>query len=309
MRKIFGCCAIIVASSSLAFAQATAPAPVDLSYHFKAGTVLHYQRLDEIRNPDKPPGYKGRNFDTKDDLHITVENVDSLGNATLVIQNEETHDFKGGDDANGITMGALGQDIPLYRVTVDRYGNFINGKILHRSPQDSLAEVRSKDPNIWTSPRSDSATIKLWMRYALWPRPARTPVQDGMNWTDSSTRASHPIHMSLEHTSSASSERPDPNTPIVGHGYNAYHYDYSIDQNAESRKAGQYQLATETINYQVSEGQLISKGKEDEKQTIRSSDGLTTSLTELGRRIGGMGVDNSYMKRTLTLISIDSTAH
>jgi hypothetical protein len=269
---------------------------------------LHYQRLDEMRNPDNPPGYMEGNYDTKDDIHITVEKVDSAGNATLVIQNEETHDFNGGDDANGVTMGALGQDIPLYRVTVDRFGNFLGGKILHRSPQDSLIEVRSKDPHIWTAPRSDSATIKSWMRHALWPRPQRTSVHVGMQWTDSSTRISHSIHMVLNRAPSPASERDDANTPIIGQGYNAYHYDYTIDQDATDHKAGQYQLTTETINYQVSEGQLVSQGKEDEKQTIRSSDGLTTSITAMGRRIGGMGVNNSYMKRTFTLISVDSTA-
>jgi hypothetical protein len=313
IRIILKIVVLVCASSSLAFAQATSPAQVDLSYHFKPGTTLHYQRLDEIRNPDNPPGYMEGNFDTKDDIHITVEKVDSLGNATLVIQNEETHDFKDGDDANGVTMGGLAQNIPLYRVTVNRYGNYLSGNILHRSPQDSLSEVRTKDPKIWTSPRSDSATIKFWMKQALYPKPERTHTHVGMKWADSSTRISHPIHIALNNAPSPASASPPDDTPIISQGYNAYHYDYTLDQDAADRNAGQYQLATKTVNYQVAEGTLISQGITDETEKIRTSDGLTFLSTQLAKRVPGKSADTTfdriYMRRTLTLISIDSTAH
>ncbi len=125
---------VLVFPASLAFGQSTSPAPVDLAYHFKAGEVLHYQRLDEMRNPDNPGGYQEENFDVKENVDISVEKVDSIGDATLVIQNTESYDFKGGDDPTGVTQGGLAQDIPLYRVTINRFGKYLRGEMLRRSP-------------------------------------------------------------------------------------------------------------------------------------------------------------------------------
>src|SRR5665213_1530545 len=93
-------CVIFTFSSIAAFGQYTAPRSVDLSYHFRAGTVLNYERDDQSRNPDGAPGYAGGNWELKEDVHITVEKVDLDGSATLVVQNVEMHDFKGGSDAN-----------------------------------------------------------------------------------------------------------------------------------------------------------------------------------------------------------------
>ncbi len=305
IRIILKIVVLVCALPSLAFTQATSPAPVDLSYHFKPGTTLHYQRLDEIRNPENPPGYMEGNFDTKDDIHITVEKVDSLGNATLVIQNEETHDFKGGDDASGVTMGALAQNIPLYRVTVDPYGKYLSGKILRYSPQDSLERVRLKDPNYFVSPRSDSANINFWMDQALCVRPARNGVRVGTKWNDSLCKIS-PRHLIPSRFAGTPSTVPPP----AGLDYNAYRYDYTVDQDAVTRNAGQYQLGVETIFYQVFDGKLMAQCLTDEKQVVRSFDGLTVSRSEMMKRTGGSaGVDTYSIKRTLTLISVDSTAH
>ncbi len=52
--------AVLGFPASVAFGQATSPAPVGLlAYHFKAGEVLHYKKIDEFRNPDNPPGLNG----------------------------------------------------------------------------------------------------------------------------------------------------------------------------------------------------------------------------------------------------------
>ncbi len=158
--KIIGiCCVIVLASFSTVFAQNTSPAPVDLAYHFKAGTVLHYKKIDEFRNPDNSPGLMEHNWDRIEDIHITVENVDSLDNATLVIHNEETHDFKGGDGGEGVTQGGLTLEIPLYRVKVDKYGKYLSGEILHRSPQDSMWQIGYKDPKNLAKAPPDSVSI------------------------------------------------------------------------------------------------------------------------------------------------------
>jgi hypothetical protein len=299
--------AVLVFPATLAFGQSTSPAPVDLAYHFKAGTVLHYQRLDEIRNPDNPPGYQDGNFDTKDDIHITVEKVDSMDNATLVIQNEESHDFKGGDDANGVTMGGLAQDIPLYSVTVDRYGKFLSGKILHRSPQDSINQELRKNPKIiFSGPQSDSSDINFWMWQALCPRPTRSSVQIGTSWQDSMAQISHNHVFYFNQSATPAKEEPPP-LP----SYYAHHYNYKIAQDGADRAAGKYSLVTESMNYQVSEGKLLSQGIKNETQDIRSSDGITLKRTQFEKRVPGKSADtsfdNSYITRTLTLISIDST--
>ncbi len=303
IRIILQIVVLVCASSSLAFAQATSPAQVDLSYHFKPGTTLHYKKVEEFRNPDNPPGLMEGNWDRIEDIHITVEKVDSLDDATLVIHNEETHDFKGGDDGDGVTQGGLALEIPLYRVKVDRYGRYLSGEILHRSTQDSLNQIGWKDTNNLAKAPPDSASIISWMAQLLSRRPTRTGVREGARWQDSTTKISHPTTFYFNHTASSSTKKPD------GPNYQAHHFDYTIDQDAADRKAGQYKLATETTNYQVIAGELIFKGKIDEEQDIRSSDGLIISRTSTDRRIAGRNVDNSYGKRTLTLISIDSTAH
>ncbi len=124
-----------------------------------------------------------------------------------------------------------------------------------------------------------------------------------MKWQDSSTKITHPTTFYFNHTASSPNQKP------AGPNYKAYHNDYTIEQDAADRKAGQYKLETETTNYQVVEGELISKGTDDEVQDVRSSDGLIISRTSTGRRIAGRNLDNSFLKRTLTLISIDSTAN
>ena len=308
MKLLIGGCAVFLFSSSLSLAQTTAPAPVDLSYHFKAGTVLHYQRLDEIRNPDNPPGYQEGNYDSKEDIHITVENVDAAGNTTLVIKNEEVNDFKGGDDAKGVTMGALAQDIPLYRVTIDKFGKYISGEILRRSPQDSVFHEQMKSPgfNGWSRP--DSSNIQYSMAQVLSPRPARINARVGMKWNDTLCKLSHNVTYYTNHSASAPTQHPPP-----GPSYMSYHYDFNIAQDAADRAAGKYTLAKETTNYQVSDGKLLTEGLTDEKQGIRSSDGLTLTRTELQKRIPGKSADpmydRIYLNKTLTLISVDSTAH
>jgi hypothetical protein len=307
MKILCAGCVIILVSSSQILAQTTSPLPVDLSYHFKPGTTLHYQRLDEMRNPDNPPGYQEGNFDTKDDIHITVEKVDAASNATLVIQNEEVNDFKGGDDAKGVTMGGLAQDIPLYRVTVDKYGKYISGKILRYSLQDSLLHEEMKDPRYHIEPRSDSSIINFWMDHVLClKRPTRSGSRVGMKWDDTLCKLSHNTTYYYNQSASAPTQQ-QPSSP----SYNSYHYDYSIAQDANARNEGKYTFGTETTFYQVDNGKILSEGLTDEKQDIRSSDGLTLTRTEFQKRVPGKSADTSfdhwYMTRTLTLISIDST--
>ncbi len=299
---------VLVFPASLAFGQSTSPAPVDLAYHFKAGTVLHYQRLDECRNPDNPPGYMEGNYDTKDDIHITVEKVDSVGDATLVIQNEESYDFKNGDNGFQQAVGIIAQDIPLYRVTVDRYGKYLSGKILRYSSQDSLEHEHMKDPRWNITPRTDSSIINLFIGEAFSTRPARTGVQIGTTWQDSVAQISHNHVVYFNHTAAPAKEEPPPLPSYFSH-----HYDYKTAQDAEDRTAGKYHFVTKTMNYQVSQGQLLSQFTTDEDQEIRSSDGITLKRTQLEKAVPGIKInkdrENISDKRTLTLISIDSTAH
>lgn len=90
--------------------------------------------------------------------------------------------------------------------------------------------------------------------------------------------------------------------------YTSHHNDYTVIQGAADRDSSQYHLAAETKNYQVAMGRLLSLWTSDEDQDVRSSDGLTTKRTQLERRVGGIRVDKSYTKRTLTLISVDSVS-
>ncbi len=306
IRIILQIVVLVCASSSLAFAQATAPAQVDLSYHFKPGTTLHYQRLDEIRNPDNPPGYSEGNWDDKEDIHITVEKVDPSGDATLLVKADETPDFKNGGDEDP-TKGAnahLALDIPLYRVTVDRYGKYLNGEILKRTLTDSMVNEKIKDPNYNGWKMSDSSQIKLNLKQQLCSRPAQARTRVGMKWEDSSTQLSHPIHYALDHSASPSTEPPQ-----LQPSYYSQHYDYAVKQDGTDRVAGTCNLATESMNYQVGNGTLLSQWSGDENQSIRSSDGLTIQRSSYEHRVAGFSVDKSFIKRSLTLISIDSTAH
>jgi hypothetical protein len=306
MKTFIISCAIVLISSSLALAQATAPAPVDLSYHFKAGTVLHYQRLDEMRNPDNPPGYSEGNWDLKEEIHFTVEKVDPDGDATLLVRVEETPDFKNGGDEDQTTgVGVtLGLDIPLYRVTVDRFGKYLNGEILHRTASDSMYNEKMKDPNWNGWKRPDSSLIKLNLSEEFCPRPAHAATHVGVAWEDSSSQISNSTHYYYNHSASPSTE-PPPDGP----SYYSQHYDYNILQDGTDRNAGQYHLSAKSMNYQVSEGTLMSQWTDDDNQLVRSPDGLTTMRTQFEKRVGGMGVDKSFTKRTLSLISVDSTAH
>ncbi len=302
--KILFCCILIsMAYAKTSLAQATAPTPVDLSYHFKAGTVLHYQRLDEMRSPDNPPGYEGGNFDSKEDIQIAVVNVDLDGSATLVVQNTETHDFKGGDDTHDVLEGPrvshnLGEDIPLYSVKVDKYGMYLDGMILRRNTHDSIFHEKMKDPNFNGWGVEDSTAIKRSLYKNFAPRSARSNVRRGSEWNDSSHEVTNPPHIPLNHSASG---------PVVlnppGPSYNSYRNDYSLSQNLSERKAGIYELTTKAINYQVFGGTVAGHGKTDRLEQFRTSDGLPVLRTETSG-----GLTKEYMKRTFTLISVDSTA-
>ncbi len=301
--KIFSIyCVIVLASSSSAFAQTTSPAPVDLSYHFTKGTVLHYHRLDEFRNPDNPPGYIEGNFDSKEDIHITVESVDALGNATLRVAIEESHDFKGGDDASGVKMGGLADDIPLYRVTVDRFGTYLNGEILKNTPLDSMLNEKKKNPKFNGSKLPDSSLMKLELSEEFCSRPSPMAARAGLKWGDSTFET-----VFSQQYSNPGSTTPSAMQRSVKPTYRSRHYDYAIVQNAEDRSAGVFHLNTLTTNYQVAEGMLLSEWTNDEHQDIRTSDGLTTLRTRFEHRIGGVSVNTSTGKRTLTLVGVDST--
>ena len=218
------------------------------------------------------------------------------------MRNEETNDFQGDDGNRG--MSTFAGDIPLYRVTVDRFGNYLNGEILRRAAWDSAMVEKMKNPSFNGSKIADSTQIKRSLDNVFCPRPERTGAQVGMKWSDSSCQISHP-HFSPKGRSVSTANVPPPDTSL---SYNSHHYDYNIVQGAADRYSSRYQLAIETMNYQVGMGRLMSQWTSDENQDVRSSDGLTSLRTRLERRVGGMRVDKSYTKRTLTLISVDSVA-
>jgi hypothetical protein len=302
--KIIGIsCVIVLASFSTVIAQNTSPAPVDLAYHFKAGTVLHYQRLDESRKPGSPPGRAGGNYDIKEDIVITVEKVDLDGSAMLIVQNEEADDLKGADKNQVVKIGRVSatysQDIPMYRVKVDKYGRYLDGAILKRTPEDSIQHEKLKDPNVISWGGGDSERIQWSLYKNLFPRSPRTAVRLGTSWNDSVFKPEHPHRFPVNHAASG---------PVIvdppGPSYTSQRYDYSLTQNTKDRKSGIFELNTQTIYYTVFGGESAGQAKVNMVEQFRSLDGLPILRTESGK-----GLDNSDNKTTFKLISIDSTAH
>ena len=299
LKKIAGCLFFLVPVPI--FAQVTAPPSVDLAYHFKPGTTLHYNRLEEIRNPDNPPGYVEGNYDIKENVTISVEKVGPDGATTLLVNNSESVDFKGGGDASEVTMGTLGMDIPTYRVTIDKFGNYRTGTVLRRTPDDSVRHEKLKDQNINVH-AIDSANIKFNLEAFINKRPTVTNSTVGSKWTDTLYELKHQTHYYFNHSPTPAQEQP-PEKP----SYNSVHYDYEVAQDAQDRNKNEFLLATKSMNYQVGMGMLLSQFTIDDNEHIRSSDGIPTLRTQYSKRVGGMHVDNSYIKQTLTLLSIDST--
>ena len=297
--KIAGCLLFIVPLSVLA--QVTAPMAVDLAYHFKEGSVLHYIRTDQDRHPGYPEGYQGGNWDQQDSLEIAVVKVDLDGSATLVVRNAETQDFKGTSKdlmKIGRTNVTVGSDIPMYRIKIDKFGNYLDGAIIRRTERDSISHAQKKDPTLQALDTPDSNRIKWSFYNNFFPRSQRSSVRVGVKWTDSTYEASHPMHIPLSQSPSGPRivEQPGPS-------YKSHRYDRCIVQNSSERKNGMCELTTTATNYQVFGGQLAGRSTEDSKEHFFTTNGLPKARTE-----SGVGVDGSNFTRTLTLLSIDSTS-
>ncbi|GEM_PF-4203592 len=289
---------LIFTSASASFAQLLAPSPVDLAYHFRTGQRLHYHHVDEIRNPGGEPGYQDGNYNIKKDIMISVDHVDAAGNATLTVEINEVHDWKGGDDGTKQSMGGLGEDIPLYRITIDKFGHYVNGEVLRWSVQDSIFRERLKQPSIIGSMVADSLRIKSSFELILYPRPGRMNPLISARYHDSSSRISHPHHYYIGQQSPISPE------PVVAEkpSYMSHAFDYLIKQ--VDKDTAMFDLEVKTSNDQVVEGQLLSHWLSNGEEYIRKENGLTVRRETIERRVTNGAPEQAYIKRTLTLVDV-----
>jgi hypothetical protein len=278
-------------------AQLTSPAPVDLAYRFHPGEKLHYRWFNETRDPDKPGGYSNHNFDIRKDVFITVESVDSHGNSTLLVHNDESYDWKGGESGTQVASGGLAQDIPLYRITIDPIGRFLGGNIVRRSQQDSDFHEKMKKPDFNGFTPPDTTHIKRSFAQLFPVRPQKEGMHVGTIWHDSVFTPKHSSHYNLGGPRALTASQPPPPT---SEGYDAVSTNYSIVQGESGLLDTAFRLITSMKKEEYFGGHLFHWMAEED-QHIRISDGLPSQRTALSSRVG----DPEHTKQSVRLISVE----
>jgi hypothetical protein len=269
--------ALIAITSSQGIAQLTGPPTVSLLYRFHKGQQLEYQKTEEIRDPSQP-GSNTSNYDIHEKIQVKVIDADSLGNATLLVTNDEQFDWLGGDDGTSNPRGvSVGTDIPQYQVKVDRIGTFLDGRVLKWSTQDSSFHEKMKQPgfNGYTPP--DSSRIKVVLKTWLIPRPERNQVSDGTTWSDTSGEAKplHSFNLGAKGPSAATEKKSGP--PM---SYMQRMHHYAVVEKPDDLKAGEFRIFTNG-SHEQGLGYKVYSGTEVSDERIRISDGLMRSRNEV----------------------------
>ncbi len=284
-------------------AQQLAPAPVDLTYRFHPGQKLHYQKRLELRNPDNIPG-RWAASDEVTETFITVESVNADGSATLIVRNYEPPAGQTKEDAKeegSLVTVVRGQDIPIYSITVDSYGRFLSGTIIKRNLDDSQFVEKMKDPKFVGHRLPDTSLIKLWAKDLLPTRPRMKSSLPGARYHDSVYKAGKVEHFPLGGPTASGAPKVEPPPQPT---YDLDLDDYSIVLGPEEKQQSEFRLIDNNGHDQVWNGKLMSHGVHSSDTHIRTADGLITKRTEIGRRVNDGKPESAYMKRTLTLISV-----
>ncbi len=288
--------AMLVASS--AHAQQLAPAPVDLTYRFHPGQKLHYHRVFETRNAEKPDGFENDNYDYMEDYYVTVDRVEPNGGATLTVRIQDSYDWHGAEDGSKKSMGGRASDIPLFSVTLDRRGNYMNGTILRRTPHDSEMVEKMKDPKFQGWKRPDSSSIKFTIGNLFAPRPEMKSTLPGDRGHDSTFQTSQMQGHHLGGPTPSGTKAP----PAPPSGYNALVHDYSIVQGTEEHTNSEFRLITNSTKYDLF-GKALFVIHSDEDQHIRTTDGILKQRTYISYSTKDGVPEQTKFKNTITLVS------